>query len=210
MPPPVTELALLHLKSTPPCPSSKTLLLYGTKAQANSSSYPVHLFTQIEDPSLIYLIGGWESAQQHYEDWIPSATNQELMGQLSGEMELVWMFHVDGDGAGDGGRQGEVLSEAPVVVVGRYCMAAEKKEGFSRVFEGVRRLLEEGTKPLPLFKGWRVKKEEGKEEFVVISGWMGVQQHLDFARSEGFKAFSRINEYIDSSEIKHIVRWEVD
>ncbi|RHZ61743.1 hypothetical protein CDV55_100539 [Aspergillus turcosus] len=206
MPPPVTEIALLRLKSTPPSPSFKALLLEGIHAQATFSSYPVHLFTQVEDPSLIYLIGGWDSAQQHHEDWIPSATNQKLMGQLSSEMELVWMFHVEGDAA----RQGEVLSEAPVVAVGRYCMAAEKKEGFKRVFEGMQRLLEEVTEPLPVFKGWRVEKGEGKEEFVVFSGWTGVKQHLDFARLEVFEAFSKINEYMESSEIKHIVRWEVE
>jgi len=126
MPPPVTEIALLRLKSTLPSATFKALLLEGIKAQATFSSYPVRLFTQVEDPSLIYLIGGWDSAQQHYEDWIPSATNQGIMGQLSSEMELVWMFHVEGDAA----QQGEVLSEAPVVAVGRYCMAAEKKGGF--------------------------------------------------------------------------------
>jgi heme-degrading monooxygenase HmoA len=198
---PVTELALLRLKSTPPSATFKTLLLDGINAQASFSTYPVHLFTQIDDPCLIYLLGGWESAAQHYEDWIPCAMNQGIMEQLGGEMEVVWVVHVDGDAA----RLGRLLSGAPVVAVGRYCMTAEKREGFERVFEGVQRLLEEVTK-LPVFKGWRVEKEEGKEEFVVFSGWMGVQQHLDFARSEGLQA---INEYIESLEIKHIVRWEV-
>jgi heme-degrading monooxygenase HmoA len=206
MTPPVTEIALLRLKSPAPSASFKALLLEGIKAQAEFSSYPVYLFTQVEDPSLIYLVGGWDSAQQHYEDWIPSTTNQGIMAQLSSEMELVWMFHVDGDAV----RQGELLAEAPVVAVGRYFMSAEKREGFSRVFEGVQHRLEEFTRPLPIFKGWRVEKEEGKEEFVLFSGWAEVQQHLDFAQSEGFQEFSKIKEYTDSSEVKHIVRWKVE
>ncbi|PKX95463.1 uncharacterized protein P174DRAFT_133177 [Aspergillus novofumigatus IBT 16806] len=206
MTPLVTEIALLRLKSNPPSASFKALLLEGIKAQAKFSSYPVYPFSQVEDPSLIYLVGGWDSAQQHYEDWIPSATNQGIMEQLSSEMELVWMFHVDGDAA----RLGELLGEAPVVAVGRYFMSAEKKERFSRVFEGVQRHLEEVTKALPIFKGWRVEKEEGKEEFVLFSGWTEMQQHLDFAQLDGFHEFSKIKEYTDSSEVKHIVRWECE
>ncbi|RHZ54379.1 uncharacterized protein CDV56_106056 [Aspergillus thermomutatus] len=203
MTPPVTKIALLRLKCEPPSASFKTLLLEGIEAQAKFSSYPVRLFSQVEDPSLIYLVGGWDSAQQHY-DWIPSATNQGIMERLSKEMEVVWMFHVDGDAA----RQGELLTEASVVAVGRYFMTAEEKEGFKRVFEETQHHLEGFTKPLPVFKGWRIEKEEGKEEFVLFSGWTEVQQHFDFARSEGFQEFSKINEYVDSAEIKHIVRWE--
>ncbi|GAQ03239.1 hypothetical protein ALT_0560 [Aspergillus lentulus] len=206
MTPPVTEIALLRLKSNPPSASFKALLLEGIKAQAEFSSYPVYLFTQVEDPSLIYLVGGWDSAQQHYDEWIPSATNQGIMAELSSEMELVGLSHVDGDAA----RQGELLADAPVVAVGRYFMSAEKKEGFDRVFEGLQRHLEEVTKPLPIFKGWKVEKEEGKEEFVLFSGWAEVQQHSESARSEGVQEFSKIKEYTDSSEVKHMVRWEIE
>lgn len=206
MTPPVTEIALLRLKSNPASASFKALLLDGIKAQAEFSSYPVYLFSQVEDPSVIYLVGGWDSAQQHYEDWIPSATNQGIMERLSGEMEVMGLLHVDGDAV----RQRELLAEAPVVAVGRYVVSAEKREGFDRVFEGMQHRLENATMPLPIFKGWRVEKEEGKEEFVLFSGWTEMQQHLDFAQSEGFQEYSKIKEYTDSSEVKHIVRWKVE
>ncbi|EAW06636.1 uncharacterized protein ACLA_083310 [Aspergillus clavatus NRRL 1] len=203
LPTPVTEIALLHLKSTPPSSSTLTLLREATSAQAKYSSYPVHLFTQVEDPSFIYLIGGWASARQHHEDWIPSPANQEFMRQLADEIEVVWMFHVEGDAA----RQAELLLGAAVVAVGRYFVGAARRDAFERVFGEVSGGLEGYTAPLPLFGGWRVEREEG-EEFVLLSGWKEVQAHYDFASSEGFKEFSKIREYMDSAEINHMVRWE--
>lgn len=59
-----------------------------------------------------------------------------------------------------------------------------------------------------------VRKAQRSERFekIVRKGcvWGGREDDLDFAQSEGFQEYSKIKEYTDSSEVKHIVRWKVE
>ncbi|KAI9925209.1 hypothetical protein ASPWEDRAFT_32492 [Aspergillus wentii DTO 134E9] len=197
---PITELALLHTKShNPPSSTTITHLQQAQSAQTAFSTYQVHLFTQLEDPSYIYLLGGWDSAKQHYEEWIPSTTNQGLLALLRDEVDVVWMFHFERLW------EGEIPLSAPVVGVGRYFVnGGVKREGeFERVFGGSKHYLEEYTRPFPVLGGWRVEddNDDGKE-FVLLSGWEEVEQNFRFADSDGFK---KIRDYLTGAEIKHMV-----
>ncbi|KAL1862395.1 hypothetical protein Plec18170_001221 [Paecilomyces lecythidis] len=95
----VLELALLHIRTGEPL-SARPARLTDTlraaqRAQTAFSRYPVHLYTQDEDPSYIYLVGAWDSVGEHLETWIPSRKNQELLSALQDEIEVLWMFHVE-------------------------------------------------------------------------------------------------------------------
>jgi hypothetical protein len=48
------------------------------------TGFDFHYFTQTENPSILYIrvIGGWESPKQHFEQWIPSKENTDLLGLL--------------------------------------------------------------------------------------------------------------------------------
>lgn len=63
----ITELALVRLKS-PDDPSTRPGMLAAIEAQAAYSSFPVYLLTQIEDPSYVYIVGGWASTATHMRD----------------------------------------------------------------------------------------------------------------------------------------------
>jgi hypothetical protein len=92
---PVTEIALLRLDNEDLSTSTKTGLLGAQQAQTEYSNHQVYFLRQIEDPACVYLLGGWESIEKHRNEWIPSETNQRLLQQLTGNLEVKWMFHVD-------------------------------------------------------------------------------------------------------------------
>ncbi|KAE8142869.1 hypothetical protein BDV38DRAFT_234176 [Aspergillus pseudotamarii] len=218
---PVTELALFHLKSSADRVTIRKELLSAAKAQASYSKYPTYLFTQIEDPSYIYLLGGWSSVSAHMDDWIPSSTNQSLLASLKEKLDLVYMVHIEIDPAVLGmfglpaGSSGEVpIIDAPVIAIGRYFLKAGQKEAFLNKFEETKRHLQAYIAPRGFKGGVRAepkeKSDDGehKEEFVLFSGWGEVQDHFRFAESDGFKEFSRIRDFLEGAEIKHVSVWE--
>ncbi|OGM47903.1 hypothetical protein ABOM_002773 [Aspergillus bombycis] len=220
-PGPITELALFHLKPSTDRAAIKRELSSAAKAQASYSKYPTHLFAQIEDPSYIYLLGGWSSVSAHMDDWIPSSTNQSLVASLKEKLDLVYMVHIDIDPAELGvfglsaGRSAEVpIVDAPVIAIGRYFLQSGKKEAFLNRFEETKRHLEAWIAPRVLKGGVRVapkdRKDDGveQEEFVLFSGWGEVKDHFQFAESDGFKEFSQIKDFLEGAEIKHVSIWE--
>ncbi|KAL3712466.1 hypothetical protein TMatcc_001165 [Talaromyces marneffei ATCC 18224] len=89
----VTELVLFHFKNSqgidaPENEAIKANISTAIKAQESHASYPVHLLTPVEDPSYIYLLGGWDSVETHMEKWIPSKTNHDLLAGLQEDMEM--------------------------------------------------------------------------------------------------------------------------
>jgi hypothetical protein len=94
---PVTEIALLRLNTEDLLPSTQAGLVRAGQAQTQFSNHQVYFFRQIEDSACIYLLGGWESIEHHMKEWIPSETNQTMLQQLTGDLNVKWMFHIDCD-----------------------------------------------------------------------------------------------------------------
>ncbi|KAE8374532.1 hypothetical protein BDV26DRAFT_269797 [Aspergillus bertholletiae] len=220
-PNPITELALFHLKPSTDRATIRRELLSAAKVQALYSQYPTYLFAQIEDPSYIYLLGGWSSVSAHMDDWIPSSTNQSLFTSLKEKLDLVYMIHIGIDPAELGvfrlptGRSGKIpMVDAPVITIGRYFLSTGQKEAFLNRFEKTQRHLDAYIAPKTLKGGMRVEPRDQtddgveKEEFVLFSGWGEVQDHLRFAKSSGLREFSQIKDFLEGTEIKHVSVWE--
>lgn len=220
---PVTELALLHLTSNPPnLRPILTKLKFAATKQASFSGYPVSLLHCVEDPTDIYLVGGWESVSQHMEVWIPGETNQELMAGLNGDVDVWWMFHVGvkpEEVRGVVGSAGEPGSGNGVVAMGRYF--ASDRMGFEKVYHVGVGALEEKVKGgnTGIAGGWRedagfeadVQADGGearenrafKNEFVLFTAWGSAQEHFGFAKTEGFKKWAGIKDFMSGAEIRH-------
>lgn len=220
----VTELALFHLKSnksldSPENERIKSKLLSAIKAQAAYASYPVYLFSQVEDPSYLYLLGGWDSVETHMKEWIPSAENQQLLSTLQDGVEVIWLQHIDIEPPSHAipklnNKSGwpTIPLAAPVIAIGRHFLGTSKKDEFQNTFNANKHYLEAFTEPRSLGGGWRSDPElaeDGengyKEEFVLFSGWDTVADHFKFAESDGFIDFSKIRETLDGAEIKHVI-----
>lgn len=218
---PITELALFHLKPSTDRATIRRELSSAAKAQASYSKYPTYLFAQIEDPSYIYLLGGWSSVSAHMDDWIPSSTNQSLLASLKEKLDLVYLIHIELDPAELGvfgspvGGSGEVpIVDAPVMAIGRYFLKTGQKEAFLNRLGEAKKHLEAYIAPRVLKGGIRVepkdKTDDGveKEEFVLFSGWGEVQDHFHFAEPDGIKGFSQIEDILEGEEIMHVSVWD--
>jgi heme-degrading monooxygenase HmoA len=205
----VTELALLHLRNGEGIDAASNSAVYfklreGIAAQISYASYPAYLFSQAEDASYIYILGGWASVAAHVEDWIPSRANQEILGSLADAVEVVWLQHIDISPTAS-----KIPIDAPVLAISRYFIPSSKKSGYEQAFSETKHHLEEYVAPRSLEGGWRLDcTDEKKDEFVLFSGWTTVEDHFKFAESDGFKEFGRIKEFLEGAEIKHAIRWD--
>lgn len=111
---------------------------------------------------------------------------------------------------------------APVVGVGRHHVKPGMKSGFEECFGRVRGLLRGFTGVWEVAGGWRVDEEEGEgegekekkekkggEEWLLFTGWESVEQHQEFGKSEEFKEYAEIREFLEGFEVKHAVKYEV-
>ncbi|EED20762.1 conserved hypothetical protein [Talaromyces stipitatus ATCC 10500] len=222
---PVTELALFHFKNnksidSPENEAVKAKLLSGIKDQASYASYPVYLLTQVEDPSYLYLVGGWESVETHMEKWIPSKTNQDIMLQLQDNLEVAWLQHLDvspgtlsPDSVNLESECSGIPLAAPVIAISRYFINPLKRGDFQSTLATNKHHLLEFTKASSIGGGWRLDPEKTedvetnmKDEFVLFSGWGAIENHLKFAETESFKEFGKIKGYLEGAEIKHARR----
>ena len=212
---PVTELALLHiLKSSKEgepelTPTLLNHLRLAKEAMEKASGLKFYYLQCMEDPSLIFILGGWPSVKFHMEEWIPSQENQDLLRLMEGEVEVEYMFHLDLDPKE---REG-VIGSKVVAVVSHFVKKDEEKE-FEKCFEEVKGKLEENIGGHErVTRAWRMdrgfvkgdepaKQKEG-EEWVLFSGWDSLEKHHEFGKSEDSKEYSKIFAHTDGIDIKH-------
>jgi quinol monooxygenase YgiN len=106
---PVTEFAILPLthaltKGTLALPSTIIQKLKIAKSVLEeASNYEFRFFQQIEDLSVIYIIGKWDSPEAHYA-FLPSSKNQDLLKLFEKDVHIeevdgknMQMWHIDHD-----------------------------------------------------------------------------------------------------------------
>lgn len=162
----------------------------------------------IEDPRVLYLLGDWSSPAEHRDVFLPSPANQALLALVTPDVDMsrIEMHHVDVPAA-------HVPSDAEVLSIARLRVRGEDKGAFEARFDECRGWLDRyvswGRKPAG---GWRIEKapsssgkegEEDEEEWVLLCGWVSVEEHQKFADAEGFAKFDRIREFLQGFETKH-------
>ncbi|KAG5643217.1 hypothetical protein DXG03_001338 [Asterophora parasitica] len=91
---PVVEYTSLQLISpyTLETEAVRDLLEGGCARQAAHSTYPVYLFTNASDASIIYLISGWTSVAQHLQ-YAGSEENRKAMGSFGDYLTIKGLGH---------------------------------------------------------------------------------------------------------------------
>ncbi|EEP78530.1 predicted protein [Uncinocarpus reesii 1704] len=216
---PITEIALLHLKPTVTIDDApvRSSLRAAKLAMESFTGYPFHFYTQVDDPSYIYVVGSWATVAQHAEEWIPSQKNQEILASVRDLLDVDWMFHVDIDQFATGDSPAGVMPVlAPTLEITRHFVQAGKAQVFLAKFEESRESLAEFTAPQPVCGGWRIDREREagnngmeKEEFLLFCGWRDVAHNLEFAQTEAFEKYKETREYLTAIETKHVTRWDI-
>ncbi|KAI1941399.1 hypothetical protein LOZ66_001915 [Ophidiomyces ophidiicola] len=213
---PVTELALLHLKPSfsADSPNVQSALRLARHSMESFTGYPFYLYTQIEDPSYIYVIGSWASVAQHMEQWIPSNKNQELLKSVDGILDVEWMFHLDIDQVAlKDAQRGGIPFSAPLIGIARRDVASGKREDIVAMFENSKQPLLNFTEPYPICSGWKldhdVNSKVKKEEFVLFSGWCDTEHSTAFSQKEGYKEYREARGFLATFEVKHARQWQI-
>ncbi|KAH3979547.1 hypothetical protein HBI24_000620 [Parastagonospora nodorum] len=206
----VTEVALLRILpgGTAEDPNLRFNLAYAKDVMQRYTNNTFYYFQQIEDPSYIYIIGEWESLDQHMNHFIPSAGNQALLERLKDQLTVEWLLHADVSHAGlplpkteaemTNAREGKLAMS-----VGRHFVKDGQRENFQNTFDANRAKLQDYVTEGTIGGGWRVDKEDDKAEWFLMCPWTSVEQHLDFAKTEGFQKYTQDKEHLESADVKH-------
>ena len=155
----------------------------------------------------MYIIGEWDSLDRHMNHFIPSTENQSLLESLKHLATVDWLLHIDAPHATlplpDEDGKGQGAGKEYLYGITRHFVKSGERISFEKAFHENKEYLQNHVTEGKIGGGWRVDKEEDKEEFVLFSPWQSVDQHYDFADTEGFEKYGKIREYIDGAEIKH-------
>ena len=202
----VTEIALLHLSPefTIDDTNLRSKLVHAKNVMQSYTDRTFYYLQQVEDPTYIYIIGEWDSLDQHMNEFIPSADNQALLKSLRGLLSVDWLLHIDAlhadlplPGAGT------TKQKAPVYAIGRHFIKNDQREQFQQAFDVGKLQLRDFVTEGKIGGGWRIDKEGDKDEWVLLTPWTSVEQHYAFAETDGFAKYCNIQEHIEGAEIKH-------
>jgi heme-degrading monooxygenase HmoA len=191
----VTEIALLHL--------SQGVMI----SDADVRSKLAHARTvmqEVEDPSCIYIIGEWDSLDQHTNDFIPSAENQALLENLKELLSVEWLLHIDASHAAlplPASAQNQ--AKASVYALVRHYVKNGQRAQFQETYENEKRHLQAFVTEGTIGGGWLVDNDGDEEVWMLLTPWTSVEQHHAFAETAGFAEYGRIREHIEGAEIKH-------
>jgi len=169
-------------------------------AQAYTDS-PFEFFSQIEDPSVIYIIAEWESPESHMEGSIPKPANQELLTMLGDLVDFKSLFHIDEV-------RGSLPWHAPIISIQREFVKDGQREAYGRIFDVVEPYIRQSDAPHSYLHGWRMERRSNKDEAVLISGWEDVAAYQAFAETSKSNQFARLQGFVDRSETTHAKRLE--
>jgi heme-degrading monooxygenase HmoA len=124
----------------------------------------------IEDPTLIYIFGIWPDLETH-QAFIDSPLKSEILALQQDQTKFKWMLHIELDDI-------KLLPfDAPVMNIAKLHVKTEHVTEYYEVQKKHEPLLVEATKPYNVVTAWRCDSEDGKHEYVVLSGWESVEAH---------------------------------
>jgi heme-degrading monooxygenase HmoA len=202
----VTEIALLHLVQGVTIDDAhvRSKLAHARAVMQEYTGRTFYYLHQVEDPAYIYIIGEWDSLDQHTDNFIPSADNQATLESLKGLLSVDWLLHIDAAHA-DLPLPPSRMNMATASVYGlvRHFVKGGQRKKFQEAYDNEKRHLQAFVTEGKIGGGWRVDRDGDKEEWVLLAPWISVEQHHAFAETDGFAEYGKIREHIEGAEIKH-------
>lgn len=191
----VLELAIFSIKSphTVATPALQSALKNALQVLHTASGFTFDLLSQIEDPSIIYLLGSWSSIEAHKE-FLVSAENATLLEAVRELINVDLMLHAQIDKA-------TLPLAAPFIIVSRTVVKAGEKKNFEAVLDATRDYVTEHTKPYLAAGGWRAD-EDAVEEWVQFTGFQSAEQYQAFPKTEYGKMMEFVEKYHDLGHAK--------
>jgi heme-degrading monooxygenase HmoA len=204
----VTELIIFRLlpSFTITNPEVLSVLSISKQTLQNYTRLPWTGYNSIEDPSLLYILGGWPSIEVHLEEFDPSPQGERLRQLAAPFLQLESYFHIDVDPL-------TLALNERTLSIGRNFVEPEKKCKFEEVYEKVKHYLEAFIGRKELVKGgWRIDKDpakRGEEEFVLFTWWESLEKQKQFAKTKGGKKYFKLKDETKGVDIKHGLKYDV-
>ncbi|KAI5289436.1 hypothetical protein KEM54_003866 [Ascosphaera aggregata] len=220
---PVTEFSLLHFDpSVITLDEIKPVLRDAKLAMESYSQYPFYYYIQAaDDVTFIYIIGAWDSLEQHYDDWIISNENKVFLERLKGKVDVEWLFHLSLDYTEN---EASTPFGAPVISVSRFIAKPGQKQAIDEaIAKDMMTALDIQPGEAFITYGWRLDLGYDKEEIRDIVKcpppheelclFSDIQETI-FSSTEATErstsAFTRrASPLFASVETKHALRWNM-
>lgn len=209
----ITELALLHLTpgTTLTSPTLRTNLSHAKTVLQNYTNRTFYYLQQISDPSCIYVVGEWDSLDQHLHDFIPSADNQALLESLKDYITVDSnLEHLGVPNAelplprSEEAREKAVRGEL-VWSIAHYTIKAGKREAFEVEFSEMKEKLDRFAGEGGVGGGWCVGKKEGEDDvFVTIFPWRSEGEYEQFGKPKEGRVSADTGECVEEMDTRHV------
>ena len=167
----IIELAYCQLKNgvTASDPELKKNLKEVKRVIEEYSKLQTLFFSQVDDPTVVFVIGAWESKDKHQHGFDGSPQQAEIINLIKDQLGIEWMHYMDVE-------QSKIPINAPVLAIIKAILpAGTSKLAFDQEFASRTRTLGGGR--YGAVSAWNTLKNH-KEETVRanFSGWESIEE----------------------------------
>jgi hypothetical protein len=128
------------------------------------------LYVEVDNPSVLYVIGAWESQEQHQKGFSGSPDQTMIMELVKDQMDIDWSYYLDLE-------QSTLPLDAPILEIKKYTLTTDTdKEGFSKALATGGQHPKAGSQGS--VGGWNLPKGDGEEAvWVQFTGWETVDEY---------------------------------
>ena len=184
----IIELAHISLKGlTATDPQLKKNLKEVKRVIEEYSKLQTRFYTQIDDPSTMFVIGAWESKEHHQEGFDGSPQQGGILELIKDQMGIDWMHYMDVDPS-------SIPADAPVLAIVRVGFA---KNGVDRAdfdSQAGSQTADIGAARYGAVAAWNIRKDKHERDIRVhFSGWENVEEGTEamannIANVKGFRS----------------------
>jgi hypothetical protein len=169
---PVLEVTQLRLKGILVADPAllENLSAVRNKLQTNSSFYSC-----VEDPTLVYVLGIWNSLAAHME-FLASPARDEVLGPQTDILGFEWTIHQELDA------MTSLPLDAPILAIERLLVKEHCVDAFDQAVSKHASLLQD-SHLAKITHGWRCDPPASSHEAVILSGWKD-QNYISFSAGQ--------------------------
>jgi hypothetical protein len=185
----IIELAFISLKGDLRAddPQLKKNLKEVKRVIEEYSRLQTLFYTQLDDPSKMFVIGAWETMEQHQNGFDGSPQQGQILELIKDQMAIDWMHYIDVE-------QSSIPLKAPVLAIIKETFA---KHGVNRVdfdHQFAAQTDRIGGARYGAVSAWNIRKDKHERDIRVhFSGWESVEEATEaithtIEHVQGFRA----------------------
>jgi hypothetical protein len=168
----IIELAHIGLKggTTADDPQLKRNLKEVKRVIEEYSKLETIFYRQLDDPSVMFVIGAWETKDHHQHGFDGSPQQGEILKLIKDQMGIDWMHYIDVE-------QSRIPLDAPVLAIVREVFAKHSvnRTDFDQQFASKTASI--GGARYGAVSAWNIRKDKHESEVRVnFSGWENLDE----------------------------------